>query len=180
MEKQKNENVTAQIPVRDTDGNFLFRKIWLNKYAVIEGPMSKVALTVTSTPNLFDPDDGSSPRYIVNLKAILRSSLPELKEKFGKEEYIRAEELNKLFLSGTIWVNEGQKAVVPMKGEEVLCNIGYVYSSAEKEEVLRITGISVQPAVEAQKLDVSAMFADDPEGEFANATADDFEKAAKV
>ena len=180
MEKNQKNQTEVIIPVRDADGNFLFRKVWLNNYAVIEGPMSKVALTVTSTPNLFDPDDGSSPRFIVNLKAILRSDLPELKEKFGKEDYIRADELNKLFLSGTIWKNEGQEPVTPMKGEEVLCNIGFVYSPAEQKEVLRITGISVQPAVEAQKLDVSAIFADDSEGEFANATADDFEKAAKV
>jgi hypothetical protein len=173
-------NEEVKIPVRDAENNFLFRKVWLANYMIIDGPMSKVALTVTSTPNLHKPDDGTSDRFIVNLKAVLRSDLPIIKEKFGSADFIKADELNKVFMSGTIWVNEGQTPVVPMKGEVVHCNIGLVHSPALNKEVLRITGIAVQPAVEAQKLDVDALFADTPTSEFADASEEAFEEAGKA
>jgi len=173
------ENSSNRVQVRDAEGNFLFRKEWIAQYAVIDGPMNKVALTVTSTPQLYQPDDGSSPRYIVNVKAILRKDLAKLKERFGGADYIRADELNDLFLSGTVWVNEGQTPEVPMKGEQVLCNIGHVYSPALDAEVLRITGLTVTPPQEAEKVDMLALFADDPDDVFAEATAETFEAAAK-
>ncbi len=176
METSKSANV---VKVRDDEGNFLFRKEWLNNYVIIDGPMSKVLLTVTSTPNLFDPQDGSSKRYIVNTKAILRADLPELKKKFGKAQYIKADELNSLFLSGTIWVNEGQTPAIPMKGEEILCNIGMVHSPALGRDVLRITNIGVAAPITATKMDVSALWADDPEGAFADANVEAFEAATK-
>jgi hypothetical protein len=171
---------SVSVQVRDDEGNFLFRKEWLNNYVVIDGPMSKVLLTVTSTPNLYDPKDGSSKRFIVNTKAILRSDLPELKKKFGKAAYIKADELNSLFLSGTIWVNEGQTPAVPMKGEQILCNIGIVHSPALDKDVLRITNIGVAAPIEAPKMDVSALWADDPDGDFAKANVEAFENAAAM
>jgi hypothetical protein len=177
---QNSKSSTASIPVRDEEGNFLFRKEWLNNYVVIDGPMSKVALPVTSTPNLYDPQDGTSKRYIVNTKAILRKDLPELKKRFGNAQYIKADALNDLFLSGTIWVNEGQaKPELPMKGEKILCNIDYVYSPQQGQDVLRITNIAVAPAQEGTKLDPSALWADDPTGAFAEVTEEAFESEAK-
>lgn len=176
--KANSTEEVVRVKVRDDEGNFLFRKEWLNNYAVIDGPMSKVLLTVTSIPNLFDPNDGSSTRFIVNVKAILREDLPELKKRFGNADFIKADELNKLFLSGTIWVNEGQTPDVPMKGEEVLCNIGMVWSPMENKDVLRITNIGVSAPQKATKMDVSALWADDPEGAFADATEKAFEDAA--
>ena len=174
--KEKAAQAT-RVQVRDDEGNFLFRKEWLRNYVVIDGPMSKVALTVTSQPNLYDPNDGTSPRYIVNTKAVLREDLAELKDKFGKGDHVRAADVNHLFLSGTIWVNDGQSPDVPMKGEKILCNIDHVYSPALDEDVLRITNIAVAPAEEAEKLDIDAFFADDPNGVFADVTEEAFENA---
>lgn len=176
MEKQE----VKRVEVRDKEGNFLFRKEWLSGYTVIDGPMNKVALQVSSTPNKYDPDDGSSSRYIVNLKAILRSDIPELKTKFGQAQFIKADELNNMFLNATIWINEGQTPNIPMKGEMVLCNIGYVYSPQQGKDVLRVTGIHVSEPQEAEKLDLDVLFPEDEKGAFEKATIEDFEKAAKV
>lgn len=175
----KEEQSASRVQVRDSEGNFLFRKEWLKNYVVIDGPTSKIALPVTSNPNLYDPQDGTSPRYIVNTKAILRENLSELKQIFGKAEYVKAEAVNHLFLSGTIWVNDGVQPELPMKGEKILCNVAYVYSPVQGQDVLRITNISVAPAVQGETLDIDMLFADDPNGVFAEATAEAFEAAAE-
>jgi len=175
----KEDQKSPVIPVRDEEGNFLFRREWLNNYVVIDGPTNKVLLTVTSSPNLYDPQDGTSKRYIVNTKAVLRSSLPELKERFGDAAYVKADLLNDLFLSGTIWVNEGQNPELPMKGEKIMANIDYVWSPTENREVLRITNIAVAPPQEGSKLDTSLLFADSSEGVFAGIDESAFEAEAK-
>jgi hypothetical protein len=153
---------SGRLQVRDENGNFLFHREWLNNYTIITGP-GKWTLQVTSKPQPYfpDPAEGTNPRYIVNVKAILKDDLPAIKEVFAGREVIPAEELREFFLTGTIWMNDdGVEPETPMKGEEVECAIGFV-PNRDGEEVLRITAMNVKAAQRGQKVNVDALFADD-------------------
>jgi hypothetical protein len=170
---------SGRLQVRDEHGNFLFHRQWLANYAIIDGP-GKYSLPVTSKPQLFipDPSEGTNPRYIVNVKAILKEDIPAIKEMLAGREYIEADELRPYFLTGTIWVNdEGPAPELPMKGELVDCAFDYV-PNRDGEEVLRITSMNVLPAQKAPKVDLDAMFADDEQFSFdVPESADEAEEA---
>jgi len=155
---------SGRLQVRDSEGNFLFHKQWLGNYAIIDGP-GKYSLPVTSQPQLFVPDpttgDQSNPRYIVNVKAILKEDIPAIREVLKGKDYVNAQEMRDFFLTGTIWVNDdGVQPEIPMKGELVDCAVDYV-PNREGEEVLRITSMNVLPAVKAPKVDLDALFGED-------------------
>lgn len=154
------ENVIKTVQTRDAEGNFLFRKEWLANYAIIDGP-GKYEVTTTSNPNLYDPaeyGEEGNPRYIVNVKAVLREDLAKVAELLHGKEFVKADDLNDVFMNGNIWVNDGVVPELPMKRENITVTIDYV-TNREGEEVLRITGIQVQPVKKAPKIDLDALFA---------------------
>ena len=141
-------------PVRNAEGEFLFRAEWLGQYQIIDGPESKIELEVVREPNFHVPEDGN-PRYIVNLKAIRRTDLGKVVELLRGKEYVRAEEIKPFLLTGTIW--DGENVTLPMKGEFVNCNIDWVYSPAQDKDILGVKTIGVKKAVRGTKFDMSLL-----------------------
>lgn len=131
----------------------MFKKEQLGSYAKIVKP-GKYELEVASNvteKNLVDN------RYIVNFKAIAADKLPQLKEAFSFFTEIPIDQTNGLFLTGNIWVNDGQAVQTPMKGEVVDVTIDHV-EDREGQSVLRVTNIKLKPAVKAAKLDLASFF----------------------
>jgi hypothetical protein len=157
----KTAGQTGRLQVRDESGKFLFHTNWLENYSVIKGP-GKYQLTVTSKPQPFfpDPSEGTNPRFIVNVKAILQDDIPALQKLLKGKEFIQAEALRPYFLTGTIWVgDDGSVPELPIKGEQVECAIDYV-PNRDGKEVLRITAMNVMPAQRAEKVNMAAFHAD--------------------
>ena len=144
---------------------FLIKTEWLSNYSIIDG-VGKYRLQVTTDPSLYNPADfgeDGNPRYIVNVKAILRSDLPKIAELVkANPEAIKASEIQKLFLNGNVWVNEDGTLSneVPMKGEFVEAIIDEV-ESREGEMVHRIVGMKVEKAKKAPKLDLASLLGTD-------------------
>lgn len=138
-----------------------FKRKWLKDVAVIREPMSKVELEVTSNVterhriNATEP--GKSDKYIVNLKAVPADKYDDLVALLKDREEVPIEETNGMFLTGSIFVNDGEKPYLPMKGEKLLCNIGYVEDRGENQ-VLRVTNTHPQPARTAPKFDFAGAF----------------------
>lgn len=140
--------------------NPVFRKEWLKKYDIITEEMSKVELEVTSSvssKNLIPEKEENGKtipaHYIVNLKAIAADKVPALKallEKYHDKDEFPIEETKGLFLTATLFAN-GKNLELPIKNEKVVCSIGTV-EDREKNEVLRVTSMSVRPAQKATKL----------------------------
>jgi hypothetical protein len=170
METQ-NVFASTRSQVRDEEGNFLFRKEWLENYIVIPGPGTYEAV-VTSTPFLYIPADygeEGNPRHIVNVKAVLESNLPALQELLKGKEFVKADDLRGLFLNASVWgADPGQDApTIPHKRQRVDINVNPVVDKMTGEEVLRITDIFVAKPLQAKKVDMKALFAEDialPEG----------------
>ncbi len=137
----------------------IFKRSQLANFSPIDEP-GKYKLTVlnnVSEKNLFTDENGRQ-RYIVSLKAIATDKLPAIQEVFGASEEVAIESTNGLFLTGSIWKNEGETPALPMKGEEVEVTVGEV-ASQDGEAVLRVTNMRVLAAKTAKKLDVAAFFA---------------------
>lgn len=143
----------------------MFKKEWLKNLVVIDKPMSKVEIEVTSNVterhriNATEP--GKSDKYIVNLKAVPKDKYDELVALFKDRDEVPIEETNGLFLTGAIWVGENEKPYLPMKGEKLLCNIEFVEDRAG-DQVLRVTNTQPQPAATAAKFDFEGAFEQAP------------------
>lgn len=144
-----------------------FKREWLKDYKVIERPMQKVELEVTSNVSekhrINSTDPTKSDKYIVNLKAIPVDQYDKLVELLKDNSEVPIEKTNGMFLTGTIWVNGEEKPYLPMKGEALLCNIDYV-ENREKEQVLRVTNVQAQPAQTAPAFDFAGAFEEEATG----------------
>lgn len=148
--------------VRDEQGNPIFRTEWLkNGYKIIDSPGEYKNLQVVGEPQYYDPADygmEGNPRFICNLKGILKSNLPQL-AKVATGEHIRYEDLKGLFLNGSIWVNQetGVAPALPHNKSFVDVRVDFVRNQDDTEDVLRITDIYVKEPVEAETLDLSVL-----------------------
>lgn len=171
---------TGRLQVRDEHGNFLFHREWLTNYTIIDGP-GKYTLQVTSKPQLYIPDpseDATNPRYIVNVKGLLKEDLPAIRELVKNRPVVPASEMREFFLTGTVWVNDdGEEPEIPMKGESIECAIDYV-PNRDGEEVLRVTAINVPRAKKGKKVDLEALLASDDDEEFSLDIPDEIEEEA--
>lgn len=162
MENQVNQTV-KQSPVRDAEGNFLIKKEWLGQYAIIDGPGTYKDVVVVSEPQLYDPaeyGEEGNPRFIVNLRCILASDLPKVRELFKGKDFVKADALKGIFMNGNVWVNEGSTPNVPHRKQHVEIIVDYV-EDREGNQVLRVTDIFPAAAKSAKKINLDAMFADE-------------------
>lgn len=142
----------------ENQSGIIFKTEALKNYTQVDQAKTwilEVAGNVTER-NLFTDESGS--RYIVNLKAVAKDKLAQLVETFKGHEALPIETTSGLFMTASIWKNEGSTPALPMRGEKVKCTVGFV-ASRDGEEVLRVTNIAVQPAEEGKKLDLSKLFA---------------------
>lgn len=140
----------------------MFKREWLKDVKIISGPMSKVELEVTSDVTdkalIRATEPGKSDKYIVNLKAVAKDNYDKLVALFKDVTELPIEQTNGLFLTGSIWHNEGDaKPYLPMKREKILANIDYV-ENRKGENVLRVVNVGTQPAVQAAAFDYAAAF----------------------
>lgn len=140
----------------------VFKREWLKNVVIIKHPMTKVELEVTSNVteknriNATEP--GKSDKYIASLKAVALDKYDRLLELFKDRAEVPIEETNGIFLTGTIWLNDGDKAPsLPMKGEKILANVDFV-ENREGDQVLRVTNIMLQAPVQAEKFDYASVF----------------------
>lgn len=153
-----------RLTVRDEEGNFLFHTAWLADYIIVNEPGTYEAV-VTSEPQLYDPakfGEEGNPRYIINVKAVLQSSLPKIKQILKGKEKVKADMVNEVFMNGTIWMNEDgtTSQPVPHKRQRVEVAVDFV-ENRDGEQVLRITDVFGAPVKKATKIDLDALFADD-------------------
>lgn len=135
-----------------------FKKQQLANYSLIKAP-GKFALQVASNvtdKNLYT-DENSRSRHIVNLKAIAIDKLSQVQALFQSSEEVEIDQTNGLFLTASIWAEEGKTQELPMKGETVDVTIDNVVSR-EGEEVLRVTNIRVRPSTAPAKLSLASLF----------------------
>lgn len=140
----------------ENQSGIIFKREQLGNYSPINEPGTyelEVAGNVTEK-NLFTDESGS--RYIVNLKAIAKDKLQQVKETFKEHESLPIEQTAGLFMTGSIWKNGA--ITLPMRGEKVKVTVAFV-PSRDGEEVLRVTNILVQPAKTAARLNVASFFA---------------------
>lgn len=148
-----------------------FKRTSLANYSHVKTPGTfelEVSNNV-SEKNLFVDENGRT-RYIVGFKAIADDKMAQIRETFLENEEVPVEETNGLFLTGSIWKNEGETPTLPMKGEKVKVTVDWVSprEAEEGERVLRITNIQVQAAKVATKLSLESLFAAVPENEVAH------------
>lgn len=147
-----------------------FKREWLKDYRVIDRPMNKVELEVTSNVteknriNATEP--GKSDKYIASLKAFAPDQAERIRELFLHREEVPIEETNGLFLTASIW-DKGPDTYLPMKGEKVLVNIDYV-PNREGVQVLRPTNLQAKAAEKAKAFDFSEFFGDEQPADVTN------------
>jgi hypothetical protein len=143
---------------RDT-GKIAFDLSSLGEFMVIDQTYNKVeleVLTPVTEKNLIVGDDGRA-RYIVTLKAIPQDKVSALVERFAGKTEATYEDTNGLFLTMNIWVNDGIQPALPMKGEKILCAIGYVPNRERTAEVLRVIDHKLKPAQAAPRFDLGSI-----------------------
>jgi hypothetical protein len=132
--------------------NAVFKKEWLNRFKIIDREFQKVRLQVatpvTEKNRIRATEPGKSDKYIVTLCAVPRDKFEVLKNAFaGGRTEVPYEELKGVFLTGQVWVNDpSNPPMLPLKNEEVFCNIGYV-KNRQQEPVLRVTAMAQSPEV---------------------------------
>lgn len=135
-----------------------FKREYLASYSIVVEP-GKYALQVSNDvtdKNLVANEDGTSPRYIVGLKAIASDKVAQLKEVFKDTDEVEIDQTNGLFMTANIWANGNER--LPVKGEMIDCVVDMVKSRESEELVLRIVGSKVRKAIVAPKLDLVKLF----------------------
>lgn len=162
----------------------VFKKEWLKDVIIVKRPMSKAAFRVAqnvSERNYIAPTEpGKNGKYIVTLKAVAADQIDRLKELFRNRDEVPIEETNGIFMTASIWENqEGVTPDLPIRGEEVLCNVDYVMNKEKTQRLLRVVG-----QVGLQKVDRTAQTIDDsfwadpePSEEMEEASNDVLQKA---
>lgn len=137
-----------------------FRRTALTNFVVIDKPGKYLLPTYSNVTdrNLVANEDGSAPRYIATFKAIAVDKVAQVKETFAAAEEVEIELTNGLFMTGNIWVKDGERPTLPMKGEMAECVVDYV-TSREGEQVLRITNVRPAEAKTAEKINILSFFA---------------------
>lgn len=136
-----------------------FKKAQLAQFLLIDD-IGKYDLPVFSNVTdraLVLDEDGTKPRYIVNLKAIAADKFAQLKALFATREEVPIEETNGLFMTANIWKNNEQEPALPLKGELLECMVGIV-PNREGQPVLRVVSHRVHAAKKAAKVDLLNFF----------------------
>ena len=130
----------------------IFKKEHLKGYSVINGPGTyklKVANTV-NRDRIFG--EGSSERYLVNLRAGFKSGLMACVEKMGNREVVDFSEVGQFFLTGAIWAKDVKNIEdLPTKGETVIATFDF------KDFALVCVRITLIPRVEPETFDLDAV-----------------------
>lgn len=145
-----------------------FKREWLTGCKIIDREMSKVELVVahpvTEKNRIKATEPGKSDKYIVNLKAVPKDKLDKLKALFaGGVQEVPIEEVRDIFLTASIWVdNDAVNPLLPMKGEKVICSIGYVPNREKDALLLRVVQLTQQPVTQLEEVEWSSIFDDAP------------------
>lgn len=140
----------------------MFKTALLATFVLITKPGKYLlkAFTNTDDRNLVTDENGRQ-RHIISFRAVAQDKLAQLQQVFAGKDEVPIDQTNGLFLTANAWVQPDRAADLPMKSEEVECNVDYV-PSRDGEQVLRITNYKRKPAEKASFIDLASLVVAEP------------------
>jgi len=123
----------------------IFDIMHLDKYAIIEEPGTLLIKnnSILDYTNLYEEDE--HPRWLLNLKAISRDNLEEIKKMCKNNQVVYYWQISHLLTVGAIWKDQVLDELdLPVKGEYVIASFDYV------KDRLLCTNITIIPKVQPE------------------------------